>query len=137
MITVYWFVNEVTLLENNVNFFLENMGKVLKCCRKMVNLIEIPKSADFVKKIDFNKIRDHYRLTSRYRIPAHEKFNKNVKQKRSKFFPLAFHIFSIYDCHLFLKKLVDKKKDSIDLEVIPKKNGEFFPVSYGCIRLIE
>ena len=51
--------------------------------------------------------------------------------------PFAFHNFSNYDCHLFFKKLIDKKPDNVNLNVIPKTNEEYISVSYGCIRFID
>ena len=48
-------------------------------------------------------------LTGNYRGPAHSKCNINVTQKQSNFIPFLFHNFSNYDCHMFFKKLVDKK----------------------------
>ena len=38
---------------------------------------------------------------------------------------------------MFLKKLVDKKKDTVDFEIIPKTNEEYISVAYGCIRFID
>ena len=37
----------------------------------------------------------------------------------------------------FLKKLVDKKKDKVDFDIIPKTNEEYISVTYGCIRFID
>ena len=48
-----------------------------------------------------------------------------------------FHNFSIYDSHMFFKKLVDKKKDKVDFEIIPKTNEEYISVTYGCIRFTD
>ena len=48
-----------------------------------------------------------------------------------------FHIFSNFDCHMFFKKLVDKKKDLVDFEIIPKTNEEYISVTYGCITFID
>ena len=36
-----------------------------------------------------------------------------------------------------LKKLVDKKKDKVDFDIIPKTNEEYISVTYGCIRFID
>ena len=88
-------------------------------------------------KILYNKVRDHCHLTGKYRGPAHYYCNINVKQKNSSFIPFAFHNFSNYDCHLFFKKLIDKKPDNINVNVIPKTNEEYISVSYGCIRFID
>ena len=48
-----------------------------------------------------------------------------------------FHNFCNYDCHMFFKKLVDKKKDKVDFDIIPKTNKEYISVTYGCIRFID
>ena len=76
-------------------------------------------------------------MTGKYRGPAHSKCNINVTQKQSSFLPLIFHNFSNYDCHKFSKKLVDKKKDKVDFDIIPKTNEEYISVTYGCIRFID
>ena len=65
---------------------------------------------------------------------------KNVKkdtQNQSNFIPFIFHNFSNYDCHMFFKKLVDKKKDKVDFDIIPKTSEEYISVTYGCIRFID
>ena len=82
-------------------------------------------------------MRDHCHLTGKYRGPAHSKCNINVTQKQSNFIPFIFHNFSNYDCHMFFKKLVDKKKVKVDFEIIPKTNEEYISVTYGCIRFID
>ena len=38
---------------------------------------------------------------------------------------------------MFFKELVDKKRDKIDFEIIPKTNEEYLSVTYGCIRFID
>ena len=89
------------------------------------------------KFIESDKVRDHCHLTGDYRGPAHSKCNINVIQKQSNFIPFIFHNFSNYDCHMFFKKLVDKKKDKVDFDIIPKTNEEYISVTYGCIRSID
>ena len=89
------------------------------------------------KNIESDKVRDHCHLTGKYRGPAHSKCNINVTQKQSNFIPFIFHNFSNYDCHMFFKKLVDKKKDKVDFDIIPKTNEEYISVTYGCIRFID
>ena len=89
------------------------------------------------KNIKCDKVKDQCHLTGNYRGPAHSKCSFNVTQKQSNFIPFIFHNFSNYDCHMFFKKLVDKKKDKKDFEVIPKTNEEFISVTYGCIRFID
>ena len=38
---------------------------------------------------------------------------------------------------MFFKKLVDKKKDKVEFEIIPKTNEEYISVTYGCIKFID
>ena len=61
------------------------------------------------KEIISDKFRDHCHLTGKYRGPSHSKCNIIVTQKQSNFKTFIFHTFSNYDCHMFFKKLVDKK----------------------------
>ena len=89
------------------------------------------------KEILSDKFRDHCHLTGKYRGSAHSKCNVNVTQKQSNFIPFIFHNISNYDCRMFFKKLVDKKKDKVDFDVIPKTNEEYISVTYGCIRFID
>ena len=105
---------------------------------KMKKIIEIIIFVDFVKKnIESDKVRDHCHLTGIYRGPSHSKCNINVTQKQSNFVPFIFHNFSNYDCHMFFNKLVDKKKDKVDFDIIPKTNEEYISITYGCIRFID
>ena len=59
------------------------------------------------KNIEADKIRDHCHLTSKYRGTAHNKCKNNVT-KNKVFFLHFVHKFSNYDCHLIMRKLVDK-----------------------------
>ena len=74
------------------------------------------------KNIECDKVRDHCHLKGKYRGPAHSKSNINVTQDQSNFILFIFHNFSNYDCHLFFKKLVDKKNDKVKFDIIPKTN---------------
>ena len=84
-----------------------------------------------------DKVRDHCHLTGKYRGPSHNACNINVTQKQSNFIPFIFHNFSNYDCHMFFKKLVDKKKDKVGFDIIPNTNEEYISMTYGCIRLLD
>ena len=84
-----------------------------------------------------DKDRDPCHLTGKYGVPAHSNCKNNVTQKQSNFVPFVFHNFSNYDCHMFFKKLVDKKNDKVEFEIIPKTNEEYISVTYGCIRFID
>ena len=89
------------------------------------------------KFIESDNVRGHCHLTGKYRGPAHSKRKVNVTQKQSNFIPFLVHNFSNFDCHMFLKKLVDKKKDRVDFDIIPKTNEEYISVTYGCSRFID
>ena len=89
------------------------------------------------KVIKYDILRDHCHLTGKYRGPTHSKCNMNVAQDKSNTIPFIFHNFSNYDCHMFLKKLVDKTNDKVKFDIIPKTNDEYISVTYGCIRLID
>ena len=76
----------------------------------MRKFLKIKIFVNFVKKkFTSDKVRDHCHLTGCYRGPAHSKCIINVTQDQSNFMPFIFHNFSNYDCHMFFKKLVDKK----------------------------
>ena len=86
------------------------------------------------KHIESDKVTDNCHLTGKYRGPAHSKCNISPKQSQSNFVPLALHNFSIYDCHLFCKKLVSKKNDKSKFKSLPKTNEEYISVRYVCTR---
>ena len=135
---VDWFVDEVLKLENKMAFYFKNTEKDIIMTEE--NEEEYRKNiiCRFGEKfIESEKVRDHCHLTGKYRGPAHSKCNINVTQKQSNFIPFIFHNFSNYDCHLFFKKLVDKKKDNVEFEIIPKTNEEYISVTYGCNRSID
>ena len=62
------------------------------------------------KNIVSDKVRGHCHLTGKNRGAAHSKGNINVTQDKSNFIPFIFHNFSNYDCHMFFKRLVEKKE---------------------------
>ena len=80
------------------------------------------------KNFESDKVRDHCHLTGKNRGPAHSICNINVAQEQSNFTPFVFHNFSNYDCHIFFKKLVDKKNDKVKFDIIPKTNEEYISV---------
>ena len=74
------------------------------------------------KNTKSDKVRHHCHLTGKYRGPAHSKCNINVTQKQNNILVFVFHNFSNYDCHMFLKRLVDsKKKIKLDLILFKAK----------------
>ena len=135
---VDWFVDEVIRLENKMAFYFKNTNKDIIMTEENEEDFRNDKICRFCEKIiESDKVRDHCHLTGKYRGPAHNTCNINVTQKQSNFIPFIFHNFSNYDCHMFFKKLVDKKKDKVDFDIIPKTNEEYISVTYGCIRFID
>ena len=135
---VDWFVDEVIKLDNKMAFYFKNTKKDIIMTQKDDEDYRNNNICRFCEKnIESDKVRDHCHLTGNYRGPAYSKCNINVTQKQSNFIPFIFHNFSKYDCHLFFKKMVDKKKDKVDFEIIPKTNEEYISVTYGCIRFID
>ena len=48
-----------------------------------------------------------------------------------------FPIYCNYDSHMFFQKLVDKKNDKVEFDIIPKMNEEYISVTHGCFRFID
>ena len=38
---------------------------------------------------------------------------------------------------MFFKKILDKKKDKVEFQIIPKTNEVYISVTYGCTRVID
>ena len=89
------------------------------------------------KNTEYDKVRDHCLLTGRHRGPAHNTCNINVQEKDSNFKPFVFRNFTNYDCHMFFKKLVDKKNGKVKIEIIPETNEKYTSVKNGWIRFID
>ena len=135
---VDWFVDEVIKLENKMAFYFKNTKKDIIMTEEDEEDFKDDNICRFCEKeILSDKVRDHCHLTGKYRGPAHSKCNIGVTQKQSNFIPFVFHNYSRYDSHMFFKKLVDKKKDKVDFEIIPKTNEEYISITYGCIRFID
>ena len=135
---VDWFAKEVKKLENKIAFYFKETKKDIIMTQEDEEKYKNSNICRFCEKeIISGEVRDHCHLTGKYRGPAHNTCNINVKQKDSNFIPFAFHNFSIYDCHMFFKKLVDLKKDKVKFEIIPKTNEEYISVRYGFISFID
>ena len=120
---VDWFVNEVITLENKMAFYFKNTNKDIIMTEEDKEDYRINNICRFCEKnFESDKVRDHCHLTGKYRGPAHSKCNINVTQDQSSFVPFLFHNFSIFDCHMFFKKLVDLKNDKVKFDIIPKTN---------------
>ena len=57
--------------------------------------------------------------------------------KKSNFITIGLHKFSNYDCHMFFKTLVVRKKDNVKFKIIPKTDEKYISVRYGCIKFID
>ncbi|XP_037921320.1 uncharacterized protein LOC119658124 [Hermetia illucens] len=66
------------------------------------------------KTLDSDRVREHCHFTGKYRGPAHS--SCNLLFQIPKFFPILFHNFSGYDCHLFVKELASIDGD---ISIIP------------------
>ena len=107
---VDWFVDEVIKLENLMAFYFKNTKKDIIMTEENEEDYRSRIVCRFCEKnIESDKVRDHCHLTVKCRGPAHSICNINVTQDQSNFIPFIFHNFSKYDCHMFFKKLVDKK----------------------------
>ena len=135
---VDWFVDEVIKLENKIAFYFKNTNKDIVMTDEDEEDYKNINVCRFCEKFnESDKVRDHCHLTGKYRGASHSKCNINVTQKQSNFIPFFSHNFSNYDCHMFFKKLVDKKNDKVKFDFIPKTNEEYISVTYGCIRFID
>ena len=79
-------------------------------------------------------MRDHCLLTLRHKDVSPNKCKSNTTEKRSNFILCTSHNFSTFQCHLFPKKFVAKKKDKVKIAFITKTKEEDISVTFGCIR---
>ena len=135
---VDWFVHEVLKLENKMSFCFKNTKKDIIMTEEDEEDYRKNNICRFCEKETLSdKVRDHCHLTGKYRGVAHSTCNIIVTQKRSNFILFLFHNFCIFDCHMFFKKFVDRKKDKVEFEIISKTNEKYISVTYGCIRFID
>ena len=108
---VHWFVNEVIYLENKMAFYSKNNKKDIIMSEKDEEDFKNDNICRFCEKnIESDKLRDQCHLTVKYRGPAHNTCNISITQQQSNIIQFLFHIFSNFDCRIFFKKLVDKKR---------------------------
>ena len=120
-------------LKNKMSFSLENTkkGSILsKEDEKHYRINYICRVCDY--EIICNKVRDHRLLKGKNKELAHNKTKFVVAQKQSNFLPFTIQNFSVYDCHLFFEKLVEKKKDKVKFRILPNTVEEYTTVIYGC-----
>ena len=135
---VNWFVNVVTKLEDKMAFYFKITKKDIIMMEENEEHLKNNNVCLFCEKIfKSDKVRDHCHLTGKYRGPADSKCNINVTQDKSNIIPFFFHNFGNYDCHLFFKKLVDRKNDKVKFDIIPETNDEYISVTYDCFRFID
>ena len=121
-----------------MHVYFKNMNKDMIMTKRDEEVYRNNNNCPFCEKnIECDKVRDHCHLTGNYRGPAHSIFIFNVIQNQSIFIPFIIYNFSVYDSHMFFKKLVDKKIDKVKFDIIPKTNEEYISVTYGCIRFID
>ena len=135
---VNWFVDEMIKLENKMHFWFKDTKKDIIMLEEDIQDFENNNICRYCNKyIETDKVRDHCHLTGNYRGPAHNEYNLKVKQKDSDFITVGLHNFSNYDCHMFFKALVDRKKDGVDFKILPKTDEKYISVTYGCIKFID
>ena len=135
---VDWFVDEVVKLENKMAFYFKNTKKDIILTEEDEEDFRRNKICRFCEKnIESDKVKDHFHLTGGHRGPARNKCNIDVTQDQSNFIPIVFHNFSNYGCHMFFKKLVDKKNDKVKFDIIPKTNEEYISLTYACTRFLD
>ena len=122
---VDWFVDEVIKLENKMTFYFKTTKKDIIMTEEDEKNYRNNIICRFCENnIEFDKNRDHCHLTRKFRGPADSRCNINIAQDQNNFFPFIFHNFSIYDCHIIFKEIVDKKNDKLKVDLIPKTNEE-------------
>ena len=118
-------MGDVAKLDNKMSLFFENTKKDIIMTKKIRKVLIIIIYVDHVKKkIEADSITDHCHFTGKSRVPAHQPCNINVTQKQSPFIPFVFRNFSIFDCHLFHKKLVDEKNVDVKFDIVLKTDQE-------------
>ena len=107
---VDWFVIENMNLEKKIAVFFKITEKEFIMTEEVVDEYKNINTRRFCeKRILSDKVGDPCYLTGNYRRPAHNFRNIIGTKKQSKFIPFMFHIFSNYHCHMFFKRLNQKK----------------------------
>ena len=135
---VGWFLDEIINLEKKMAFDFKSTNKnIIMTEENEQDFKKNNKCRSCEKNIDSDKVRDPCRLTGKYRGPALNTCIINVTQHQSNIIPFIFHNFGNYDCHMFFKKLIDKKNDKVKFDVIPTTNEGYLSVTRGCIRFFD
>ena len=100
-------MDEVKKLEKKLSFSFKNTNKFVFITEEDKEDYRINKICRFCEKeLIIDEVSDHCHLTGKNRGPARSKCKIKITQKQGKFLQFIFHNVSIYDCHLFSKKLV-------------------------------
>ena len=127
---VDWFVDGVLEVESRIYFFSKNTSKDILKTEEKEKQHRDNKICQFCEKeIIVDKFRDRCHFTVKYRGPTHQKRNFFDTIKHSNFTPFAFHNFGKCDCHILLRRLVDKKNDKVNFDIIPRTNEEYSSVT--------
>ena len=91
---LYWFVNDVEKIENNMAFYFRKTKKFIILTEEDEKVLKIKMFVNFVLKKLNDKVRDHCHLTGTNRRTAYGKCSSNVTQKRNVFIPFVLRNFS-------------------------------------------
>ena len=131
-----WFVEELRKLKkDSFLFFLKKDIIMTEKDEEQYWIVNICRFCD--KEFCSKEFRDQCQLTGKNRDPAHQNCNFTVTQKKSNFIPFLFNSFSIYDCHLFFRNLVDKRDDESKFDITLETNEKCLSATYGCFRFID
>ena len=120
-------MDESIKLVNKMAFSFKNTKKDIDMIEEDEQHYRNTKSCNFCEKelSFFDKVRDHCHLTGKYKGSAHNKGNIIVTQKQNIFILNKIRNLSVYDCHLFFKKLEEKTNNKVKHDIIPRTYEEY------------
>ena len=137
---VTWFVNETLTLEKITSEYLETNIPLEMTPEEEESFQQSTICWLCEQALHDDKVRDHDHPTGKYRGAAHNRCNLNCKksQVRILYFPLFFHKFSGYDCHIIFKELLTQAyKMGYEPKMIPKSVANYVSVQVGCLRFLD
>ena len=133
-----WFVKEMLKLELEANKYFKTNLELEMSQEEEVQFEQAEECWLCENPLDETKVRDHDHLTGKYRGAAHNICNINCKQRSSSFFPIIFHNFSGYDCHLIFEELlIQAFEKGYEPKIIPKSMENYVSVQIGCLRFLD
>ena len=109
--SVDWFVDAIVKLESKMTFYFENIRKDTLMTEEDEGHYRNFIICRFCEKRSYSdKMRDHCHLTLRHRVVSPNKCKSNTTEKRSNCILCTSHNFSTFQCHLFPKRFVAKKR---------------------------